>query len=197
MPPDNPFVGDASYLKEIWALGLRNPQRFSWDTGGTHMMLIADIGQAQVEEIDVGHAGANYGWGEREGTFVVDRDDQSRVSPLPADDGHFGYTYPALQYRHDRPGVAYAITGGFMYRGRAIPALQGKYVFGDIASGRVFFADAATLADGHLSPFAEIKLHYLGKDRSLLGYLTATPVPTCASGRTSAARSICSPSATA
>ena len=62
-----------------------------------------------------------------------------------------------------------------MYRGRAIPALRGKYVFGDIVTGRVFFADAATLANGHLSPFAEAKLHYLGKDRSLLEILGGDP----------------------
>jgi hypothetical protein len=171
VPPDNPFVADASYLKEIWALGLRNPQRFSWDSGGAHMMLIADIGQAQAEEVNVGRAGANYGWGEREGTFVVDRDDENRVSPLPADDERFGYTYPAIQYRHDRRDSRYAVTGGFVYRGKAIPALQGKYIFGDIVTGRVFFADAATLVNGRLSPFVEIKLHYRGKDRSLLEIL--------------------------
>ena len=124
-----------------------------------------------MEEIDIGHAGANYGWGEREGTFVVDRDDPFHVSPLPPDDQHFGYTYPVIQYRHERRDTSYAITGGFVYRGRAIPALRGKYVFGDIASGRVFFADATTLVDGKPSPFAEIKLHYLGKDRSLLEIL--------------------------
>ena len=113
--------------------------------------------------------------GEREGTFVVDRNDQNHLSPLPADDEHFGYTYPAIQYRHDRRDIGYAITGGFVYRGRAIPALQGKYVFGDIVSGRVLFADASMLANGHLSPFAEVKLHYLGRDRSLLEIIGGDP----------------------
>ncbi len=168
IPRDNPFVRDASSLKEIWALGLRNPQRFSWDTEGDHAMLIADIGQAQVEEINVGRPGANYGWGEREGTFVVDPADENHLSSLPPGDERLGYTYPAVQYRHD---LGKAVTGGFVYRGKVIPLLQGKYVFGDIASGRVFFVDAATLVNGRPSPFAEIKLRYLGRERSLLEIL--------------------------
>jgi glucose/arabinose dehydrogenase len=168
VPSDNPFFGNAAYLKEIWALGLRNPQRFSWDTGGAHTMFIADIGEAQIEEINIGRAGANYGWSEREGTFVVDHDDEKHLSELPSGDERFGYTYPALQYRHD---IGRAVTGGFVYRGRAIPELRGKYIFGDIASGRIFIADVATLASGRLSQFAEIKLRYLGRTRSLLEIL--------------------------
>ncbi len=168
IPRDNPFIQEASSLKEIWAWGLRNPQRFSWDTEGDHAMLIADIGQAQVEEINVGHPGANYGWGEREGMFVVDPNDENHVSSLPAGDERFGYTYPAIQYRHD---LGKAINGGFVYRGRAIQALRGMYVFGDIVYGRIFFAEAATLVNGRLSPFAEIKLRYLGRERSLLDIL--------------------------
>jgi glucose/arabinose dehydrogenase len=165
IPSDNPFVRDASYLKEIWALGLRNPQRFSWDPGGDHLMLIADIGQAQVEEINIGRPGANYGWGEREGTFVVDPDDENHLSPPPAGDERFGYTYPAVQYRHD---LSRAVTGGFVYRGKALPALYGKYLFGDIVSGRIFFVDVSTLVSGRPSPFGEIKLRYLGRERSML-----------------------------
>jgi glucose/arabinose dehydrogenase len=165
IPSDNPFARDASYLKEIWALGLRNPQRFNWDSGGDHRMLIADIGQAEIEEINIGQPGANYGWGEREGMFVVDPDDEHHLSPLPPGDERFGYTYPAVQYRHD---LGKAVTGGFVYRGEVIPALYGKYVFGDIASGRIFFVEASTLVNGRPSPFGEIKLRYLGRERSLL-----------------------------
>jgi hypothetical protein len=168
IPRDNPFFNDASSLKEIWALGLRNPQRFSWDTEGNHMMLIADIGQAQVEEINIGPPGANYGWGEREGTFVVDPDDENHLSSLAPGDERFGYTYPAVQYRHD---LGKAVTGGFVYRGKVIPLLHGKYVFGDIVSGRIFFVDVATLVSGRLSPFGEIRLRYLGRERSLLEVL--------------------------
>ena len=165
IPRDNPFVGDAATLPEIWVYGLRNPQRFSWDREGTHAMLIADIGQAQVEEINVGRAGANYGWGAREGTFVVDPDDENHLTNLPAGDERLGYTYPAIQYRHD---LGRAVTGGFVYRGKAIPQLHGMYLFGDIVSGRIFFAEVDMLVNGRLSPFAEIKLRYLGRVRSLL-----------------------------
>jgi hypothetical protein len=168
VPPDNPFSSNGAYLKEIWALGLRNPQRFSWDTSGAHTMFIADIGEAQIEEINIGRAGANYGWGEREGTFVVDHDNPNHLSDLPPADERFGYTYPAIQYRHD---IGRAISGGFVYRGKALPQLRGKYIFGDIASGRVFIAEADTLANGRLSQFAEIKLRYLGRTRTLLEIL--------------------------
>jgi len=172
IPSDNPFVRDASYLKEIWALGLRNPQRFSWDSGGDHRMLIADIGQAQIEEINIGQAGANYGWAEREGMFVVDPNDSYHLSPLPAGDERLGYTYPAVQYRHD---IGKAVSGGFVYRGKVIPQLYGKYVFGDIASGRIFFVEASTLVSGRPSPFGEIKLRYLGRERSLLEIVGGDP----------------------
>jgi glucose/arabinose dehydrogenase len=165
IPGDNPFVRDASYLKEIWGLGLRNPQRFSWDSGGNHRMLIADIGQAQVEEINIGQPGANYGWGEREGMFAVDPNDENHLSPPPPGDERLGYTYPAVQYRHDQ---SRAVTGGFVYRGKAIPSLYGKYIFGDIASGRIFFVEESTLVNGRPSPFGEVKLRYLGRERSLL-----------------------------
>ena len=79
-----------------------------------------------------------------------------------------GYTYPAVQYRHD---LGKAVTGGYVYRGKAIPALYGKYVFGDIASGRIFFVEESTLVNGRPSPFGEIKLRYLGRERSLLEIL--------------------------
>ena len=90
------------------------------------------------------------------------------MSNLPAEDKRFGYTYPAIQYRHD---LGKAITGGFVYRGKAIPRLHGMYVFGDIVTGRIFFAAAATSINGRLSSFSEIKLRYLGRERSLLEIL--------------------------
>ncbi len=82
VPRGNPLVNDAQVLGAIWAYGLRNPARFSWDTAGKGKMMIADIGQARIEEINVGVAGANYGWSQREGTWVVDHRDE-RISTLP------------------------------------------------------------------------------------------------------------------
>lgn len=168
LPSDNPFMRNSKFLKEIWAYGLRNPQRFCWDTAGDRKMLVVDIGQAQVEEVNIGVPGRNYGWSEREGNFVVNHRDQSRSSDLPPGDASLGYTYPAVQYRHD---LGRAITGGYVYRGRLIPALQGKYVFGDIASGRIFFTDAGRLVNGKAAGFAEIKLKHLGRQKTLLEIL--------------------------
>jgi glucose/arabinose dehydrogenase len=163
VPADNPFVG-SSGLKLIWALGLRNPQRFSWDTQGDHKLILVDVGQAEVEEVNVGAAGANYGWSEREGIWAVNHADEHQLSQLPPDDASLGFTYPAAQYRHD---VGKAIAGGFVYRGRLVPALQGAYVFGDIVTGRIFRVSANQLANGRLSEIREVKLHYYGRHGSL------------------------------
>jgi glucose/arabinose dehydrogenase len=170
IPSGNPFLRTAEALGAIWAYGLRNPERFSWDTAGSGKMLIADIGQATIEEIDVGSPGANYGWSLREGTFVVDHRDETKHSRLPLDDGVHGFTYPALQYGHQ---LGLAVTGGFVYRGKSVAALQGKYVFGDIASGRIFFADVDQLTNGKPAPFFELPLVHQGKRQSLLDIVHA------------------------
>ena len=151
VPGDNPFVGDRSFLPEIWALGFRHPQRFSWDDDGT--MLIADIGENAVEEINIGQAGGNYGWREREGTFTVD--DSGRVYELPPFDGSFDFLYPAAQYDH---GEGRAITGGFVYHGSEVPDLAGRYVFGDIVNGRIFHVDASDLENGRETEIEELVL---------------------------------------
>lgn len=169
LPGDNPFLGDPGALDEIWAYGLRNPQRFSWDGAGR--LLIADIGQSNIEEINLGSAGANYGWSEREGTFVLDRDDPSAVRPRPMDDARFGFTYPVLQYDHDVALVAsglVAITGGFVYRGSRLPELVGHYLFGDLVSGRIFYAAAANLVAGRQAAFQELILTQAGVEVRLL-----------------------------
>lgn len=166
VPPDNPFVGNEKFLGEVWAYGLRNPQRFSWDSGEGHQMFIADIGQAQVEEINLGSAGGNYGWSEREGTFATRHRDETQLDTLPLDDAAHSYIYPVVQYRHD---LGLAISGGFVYRGRLLPALQGAYVFGDIADGHVFFVDAGQLANGKPPAIPKgIRLKYFGQEKSLL-----------------------------
>jgi len=168
VPKDNPFVGSAQHLPEVWAYGLRNPQRFCWDTGGDGRMLIVDIGQAQAEEVNIGLPGRNYGWSEREGYGGVNHRDPNQLSDVPPNDAALGFTYPAIQYEHDR---GKAITGCCIYRGRLLSALRGKYVFGDIASGRIFYSDAGALVNGKKAKFAEIKLKYLGRQRTLLEIL--------------------------
>jgi hypothetical protein len=124
-PASNPFASDGEplTLAEIWAYGLRNPHRFSWDRGGDGRMLISDIGQANVEEINVGQIGANYGWSEREGTFLVMHFNENDVFALPPNDASFGYTYPVIQYDHDEDDRA--ISSGYVQRGVTGSGLEG------------------------------------------------------------------------
>ena len=157
IPADNPFAsdGDPLTLGEIWAYGFRNPHRFSWDAGGTNKMLIGDIGQGNLEEVNLGGIGNNYGWNVREGTFVYDPSMDGVVQTLPPNDATYGYTYPVAQYDHDEGD---AIVGGFVYRGTAAPALVGKYLFGDIVRGRIFLVDASTLVSGAQAAIDELTL---------------------------------------
>ena len=176
IPADNPFVddGDPKTLGEIWAYGLRNPHRFSWDTGGDGKMLIVDTGQAFVEEVNLGKKGANYGWGEREGTWVVDENNENALYELPKNDRNFNYTYPVAQYDHDiPPGLteyyAIAITGGFVYRGTAIPELVGQYIFADFGNdARFFHVPVDELVDGKQATIKELRLFEGKKERSFL-----------------------------
>jgi glucose/arabinose dehydrogenase len=160
VPATNPFVNQPGFLPEIWALGLRNPERFSWDRGGQHKMLIADIGQANIEEIDLGQAGANYGWSTYEGRFIVDHENEKNLSP-PPDPLPPGFVFPAAEYDHT-DGVA--VTGGFVYRGKALPQLMGKYIFGDIVSGDIFYADADALESGKDAKIYKLRIFYRGKE---------------------------------
>ena len=166
IPADNPFVGEAGVASEIWAYGLRHAQQFSWDTDGR--MFMGDIGQGFVEEVNLGVPGANYGWRLREGTFAtsyaVGSGRPGQVYPRPAQDEQT-FVYPVAQYDHDE---GYAIGGGFVYRGQAIPALQGKYVFTDFPRGRVLYIDADTLAPGQLAEIRELRLVIDGQQRDLV-----------------------------
>jgi glucose/arabinose dehydrogenase len=175
IPADNPFVGDGNpnTLGEIWAYGLRNPHRFSWDTGGEGKMLIVDTGQAFIEEVNLGKKGANYGWGEREGTWVVDENNENVLYQLPANDAAFNYTYPVAQYDHDIPaGVKsypVAIAGGFVYRGTAIPQLVGQYVFADFGNdGRFFHVPVDELIEGKQAKLKDLRLFDGNKERSFV-----------------------------
>ncbi len=176
IPGDNPFVnnGNASTLGEIWAYGLRNPHRFSWDTGGDGKMLIADIGQAFIEEVNLGKKGANYGWPDREGTFSTDRNNENVIFELPANDADFNYTYPVAQYEHNIPQntvgfYGIAIAGGFVYRGATIPELVGQYVFADFANdGRFFHVPVDNLIDGGQAQVKELRLFDGDRERTFL-----------------------------
>ncbi len=155
VPGDNPFVGRSGYLPEIWALGLRHPQNLSFDRGGGGQLVFTDIGQYHIEEVNLGLRGANYGWPLREGAFVTDRGDETTLYALPGDDATKGFTYPVAQYDHDE---GRAIAGGFVYRGTAIPALAGHYLFGDIVNGRVFHVPVSGLELGTRATIKELTL---------------------------------------
>jgi glucose/arabinose dehydrogenase len=158
IPASNFFAsdGDANTLGEIWAYGLRNPHRFSWDRGATGRMLISDIGQANAEEINLGANGANFGWSEREGTYLVEHFNEDDVFPLPPGDALLGFTYPVLQYDHDENDRA--VSGGYVYRGDQAASIRDQYVFGDLASGRIFVADIADLDGSGVAPMETLRL---------------------------------------
>ena len=173
IPAGNPFAADGNpdTLGEIYAYGFRNAHRLSWDlTDGT--MFAMDIGMNHIEEVNIVHAGGNYGWMPREGYWENGMTRPggalNQLYELPPDvlEGRTadGYTYPVAIYDHNE---GRAISGGFAYHGR-IEALRGKFVFGDLARGRLFAADLAALkaADdgvpGTVAPVEEIQLYVRG-----------------------------------
>lgn len=122
IPPDNPFADGVEGAPEVWATGLRNPWRFSFDGDD---LWIADVGQNEVEEVDrvdTDIGGLNFGWAIMEGTDCFEGD---TCDPGP-------YVSPVIEYRHDE---GCSITGGHVYRGSAIPALDGHYFFSDFCAG--------------------------------------------------------------
>ena len=142
IPPDNPFVGEEG-LDEIWSYGLRNPYRWSFDRA-TGDMYIADVGQASWEEVDFEPAGdeggGNYGWRRMEGNHCYN-------PPEDCNDGTL--ILPIHEYSHGGNPFRCSITGGAVYRGAAIPSLQGTYFFADYCSDQIwsFRYDGANLTD--------------------------------------------------
>ena len=167
IPGDNPFAadGDASTLGEIYAYGLRNPQRFSWDSDGGETMFIADIGQGAVEEINIGEIGANFGWNEREGSYVyINTNGVGARTRNDADTT--GFTYPTAEYDHSGaianlpPGTTgqRAVTTGDVLRGGSISELEGRLLFGDFPTGAIFILDADSPPSGGQSGIADLRL---------------------------------------
>jgi glucose/arabinose dehydrogenase len=133
VPATNPFKTDPTAKPEIWAWGLRNPWRFSFDPK-TGDLYIADVGQNKYEEVHVQSAGSkggeNYGWRCLEGTHAFNMEGCQSAEQ---------YVAPAFEYSHDQGRCS--ITGGFVYRGASEEALVGKYFYGDFCSGEVFYAE--------------------------------------------------------
>ncbi len=118
IPPGNPFVGQEG-RDEIWAYGLRNPWKFSFDRGGGHRLFCADVGQDEFEEINLIVRGGNYGWRVMEGFHCFNPSQDCDTT---------GKILPIAEYSH---AVGISVTGGYVYRGGRYPSLYGKYIFGD------------------------------------------------------------------
>lgn len=130
IPSDNPFAGGAaSAREEIFAYGLRNPWRFSFDPL-TGSLWAGDVGQNRREEINLIEKGGNYGWNIMEGSACYEP---------PSGCDQAGLRLPVAEYSHDQ-GIS--VTGGFVYRGTRVPELEGRYVYGDFGSGRIWTLDA-------------------------------------------------------
>ena len=150
IPPDNPFASGAAGLPEIFAWGLRNPWRFTFDFE-TDVFYAADVGQNTIEEINIIENGKNYGWPIMEGT---------RCFRPPANCDQSGLVLPIFEYDHSS-GPA-SVTGGYVYRGPGVPDLTGWYVFGDYVDGRFWgllydgsaLLESALLEDRFLSPLS-------------------------------------------
>jgi glucose/arabinose dehydrogenase len=155
VPPGNPFIattGPVPARPEIWAFGLRNPWRYTFDDparGGTGALVIGDVGQNHFEEIDyepANRGGRNYGWRNREGLHDNVTSRPPAFQPL---------VDPIYEYDHS---VGQSITGGFVYRGSALPPVyRGRYFFADFVAGRVF-SIALTIdggGDAHASALIE------------------------------------------
>lgn len=183
VPPDNPFVGNADYLPEIWSLGWRNPWRYSFDrlTGD---MWVGDVGQNLWEEADFEPAntgGRNYGWRCYEGTHTFNTGGCGSASE---------YQMPFFDYAHSNANGC-SVTGGYVYRGSLYPDLYGCYVFGDYCSGKWWFtrrnADG-TFTTNLLASLNGYELSAFGQDYN--GELYACQY---ASGKVVKIKELCSP----
>jgi len=172
VPKDNPFVGRDGALGEIYAAGLRDPYRFSWDRAhGRQRVLLGSMGENRAESVYEVEAGDNFGWPTVEGPFLAHLLENCDVTQLPGGPGDWpDFTYPVAAYSHLPAAGAgpcddtgYAVIGGFVYRGK-LKALRGEYVFGDGVNGRMFHVDAARMSRGSaLAPVRELTLQEDGK----------------------------------
>ncbi len=153
IPSDNPFIGNVSgWREEIYAYGLRNPWRFSWDKAGT--LWVADVGQDKIEEIDQVKNGGNYGWSILEGSSCFKPDlDCYREGLIEK---------PIAEYTHEE---GRSVTGGFVYRGKRVPSLSGKYIFADFVAGTVWtLEDKAGIFDRQVLIKTSLNISSFGED---------------------------------
>jgi Glucose / Sorbosone dehydrogenase len=175
-PDPNPFVNVAGARGEVYAYGLRHPHRFDWDST-SKTLLIIDIGLHYWEEIDIAAKGANYGYPEREGNEQLFVDDAGKTGSLETPPVAFpdrdllqveGINepivpiYPAAVYSHLEGD---SIGSGFVYRGKLMPQMRGKFIFNDMTTGRIFYVDLAEMLAthgqrNHQAPIHELQIMY-------------------------------------
>lgn len=166
IPPTNPFAGDVNpnTVREIYAYGFRNPHRISWTRSG--QIIASNIGHHQIESLYLILPGHDYGWPIREGGFLMDLSKgMNNTYPLPPDDAKYNITYPIAQYDHDEGN---AVSGGFEYWGSSIPALNGKYLFGDIVKGRLFYLEMRDVRIGTYAPIRECRISINNQVKTLV-----------------------------
>lgn len=166
IPADNPFAGRAGVRREIYASGVRNPQRFAWDSR-TGVLYVADIGQNQVEEISPVSAGANLGWNVWEGSYrFISRQAVDVGNPR----GDPAMTWPVVEFDHVDPLFQrqVAITGVAVLRETDVPALRDLLIFGDNPSGEIFYVSADRLPQGGQDAIRRIRLKSAGTSKTLL-----------------------------
>ncbi|MDH4366777.1 MAG: PQQ-dependent sugar dehydrogenase [Dehalococcoidia bacterium] len=153
IPADNPFVGIEGARPEIWAYGLRNPWRFSFDSE-TGLLWAGDVGQNLWEEIDIISKGANYGWNIMEGFHCY--------SPS-TDCNQSGLTLPVVEYGRSQ---GCSVTGGYVYRGAQIASLQGHYIYGDYCSGNIWALayDGSAVTENKLLVDSSLSITSFGVD---------------------------------
>jgi glucose/arabinose dehydrogenase len=173
IPKDNPFASKPGARKEIWAYGLRNPHRLTWDVdpadSSNNHLITQVIGLRTWETVDIIHKGANYGYSLREGPQQLNPDNtlagppESDLIPVQIDEtttgGTVHPTYPVIAYGHTKVTGGDAISSGFVYRGKAIPSLRGKFIFGDITTGHIWWVDFKEMLavdDGDRKTMAEM-----------------------------------------
>jgi len=176
IPADNPYIGNAEYRPEIWAMGLRNPWRYSFDRANGDLW-IADVGQNAYEEINRvpgGTAGGlNFGWPLTEGLHCF---------PATASCDQSAFTQPVAEYGRDG---GCSVTGGNVYRGAAYPSLNGMYFFGDFCTGRIWSLDAADGATFRMTEQLKdaLQITSFGQDEAGEVYMTTFSGPDASNHR--------------
>ncbi len=189
IPKDNPFVGKDG-LDEIYAMGMRNPWGMSFDMGGERQLFCADVGQNMFEEVNIIEKGGNYGWRVREGFHGFDRANPVKVPDNAPTKDASGKAFkdPIIEYlnikghnsaRYAKEIRGTSVTGGYVYRGKAIPELKGQYIFGDwsenfgFSLGKLLAANRTKASGGAKWNLRKLQLENLPKGKRLGAFVVA------------------------